>query len=780
MNFENIINVFNPYLTSSLIKYAVRPTTIWTLRSDSTLFVFKRSNLKTFSKFPFDGPDPSLAKISVDALGEKCVIFWDRPPILFFSLATGEFSIIQDIKTSFYPSAACWMPTTNGSSDILFGSITGEILSISSDENHEVKSLYTMPNGQLIRELHSHVNGDMKMIFVNIEEQILTFYGTSDIEQIFQKGPSNKVIVLFGTEQQNPNSKRIILDTYEGSIRLSVLHMLGVMSYVAQMDGNRLINYDQKVSEFDITNVVAIETCQWGFLVVFDKNILFFYESKPKASLPISNVRHISCDNIGLVLFTDEEIITISTKSFLHYIVHDAVKHKLFDYALYLSQNDSIRFYVLKKQIEKMFPEKVGKYLISLKWSINDIVKAVGLDSTATLAYLTEYIVNLPKTMKKQRFAMINWAFQLHSKFYPQMEQQFIKFLQDYGQEMPKEEIYHVLDEINFQNGIIEFAKVINDEQKIINQIIAYKDINDVLNYLASINNSKLISLTLQRLIETRKKEVIDFLNNNYLKIVTEDQLPLVSFVPETASQIFNEFTTDKTARTMMMISMCMNHLDDRIIQLLSRSKTDFPFLYRFSNYFECHQAVSRILIRLHKSKQAVRVALKFGSSSVHNFLASIKDTETQKDAWTEYVNNIKGEERDRAINRLIATNLFTFEELIDVIGDDSFLYEYADEMLQAVKKMEKDAETIYYRTHFHQVRAPDFPISYAETCRFCSLPLLGTKFVAFPCGHVMHKECLHKMVDEVRKHHPDDEIGDMESCPICGIISVETVLQPF
>lgn len=782
MNFEEITNIFNPYLSSKMIGFAVRPTTIWTLRSDSTLYVFKRSNPKVFSKFPFDGLDAVLAKISVDKLGEKCVIFWDRLPVLYFSLATGQFTVIPNIKPSFYPSAACWMTDSDGSSKILFGSITGEIMSIASDEDHSIEYLHVMPRGQTIRELHSHVINNIKMIFVNVDDQIITFYGSGNLKQIFEKGPSNKVIVLLTSDIQTgvEMESKILLDTYEGKLRLSTFHTLGVISYYAHIDGERLANYEQKISEIDISNVATFETCPWGFLIGLEKNILFLYNLKPKASLPIQNVKQIHCDYNGLVLFTENEIITITMKSFLHYLVHDAIRHKLFDYALTLAGNDSIKYYVLRKQVEKMNYDKIGSYIVTLKWKLNEIVQAIGMDTIPTLMYLIEVINLMPKTRTKQRLSLIFWTFQLFCKFYPNFDKQFLKFLHDYATDLPKSETYEILKEINCKEGIIEFAKALDDKQKIVNLLISNIEPTEILEYLSSIKDSHLISYSLLRMITSNSDKVKEFLVANALKILTIDQLPLLSLIPTVASTVLTDFSSDNLVKNIYMISLCMNHQDERIIQILKRSKPDYALLYRFTKTFECNQAESNILIRLNKPKQAVRVAMKFGTKFVNNFLAGIKDTAAQKAAWSEFVHNISGDERNKAINRLIATNLFTFEELIDVIGDDTYLYEYADEMLSAVKLMEKESETVYFTTNFHNVRAPDFPLSYIDTCHYCPLPLLGTKFTAFPCGHKMHKECLRKAIDEIRSLHPDEHIDDLESCPVCGMFSVETVSQPF
>ena len=52
----------------------------------------------------------------------------------------------------------------------------------------------------------------------------------------------------------------------------------------------------------------------------------------------------------------------------------------------------------------------------------------------------------------------------------------------------------------------------------------------------------------------------------------------------------------------------------------------------------------------------------------------------------------------------------------------------------------------------FPDVRAPDFPIGYEEGCCFCQLPLLGTKFTAFPCGHKMHRSCLEQYIEKIKQ----------------------------
>lgn len=782
MDFNEVTTVFNPHLSSTMVMYAVRPTTIWTLRSDSSICVFKRSNPKVFSKFPFDGHDPNTAKMSVDDLGEKCVIFWDRLPILFFSLATGTVCELSKINSAFHPTSACWITLTGNVPAVLVGSLVGEVLLVSSDEEHNCNVLYTFNEPLTIREIYAHVEGDYKMVFLLVNEQVYTFISQEPIDKVFSSGSFNKVLILGEANANTQIDHRLTLDTLDGCLRLSALHFLGIISFKVSQKSNGTFTFEQTIMEVDTSNATSFEFCPLGLLIVLEKNILLLSDSKPKASLPMSGVQYIASDEKGLVLFKDDEIVTVPIKGLRTYIAKKAVRQKDFKYALAVAQDDPIKFFVLQKQIEKMPQEKIGPYVISLKWTINEVASSLGLESKAMLFYLRELLKNvICKERKKQRVAVIDWVFQLHSSFYPELEPEFIDFIKTYGKEMDPKAVYNRLDEIGFDKGLNVFAELTNDNTKTVDNMLLASKKDEALKYIEKLrNNSEVVAETLIRLLITNHEEVKNFMINNKLKLTLDYSLPILAHMPSIAHQVVSNYPRDDLTLILLVLSLCINHLDERIIQLMNVNINKIDLILRFANSYNCFAAAARILVRMGQPRLAVRVAMKVSLGYTNTLLITITDTQMQKEAWMELLHIVAPEEREKALTRVISSHLFTFEELIDIIDDDAFLFQYSDEMLNAVTELEKDAETIYYAVNFRPVTANDFPVQYDEGCCICQLPLLGTKFSAFPCGHKMHTECLEKFVQKIREAHPDNEIGALDSCPLCGIHSVETALQPF
>ena len=819
MNLDNFITVFNPQLSSKMVGYAVRPTTIWTIWSDSSICVFKRSNPKIYNKFPFDGLDPYSAKISVDDLGEKCVIYWDRLPILFFSLATGVVTTVPNITSSFHPTAACWISIPGEPPAILMGSLVGEILMISSSENHESTYLYIFPETQTIREMYAYCEDDLKMVFLLIQEQVYTFISNQPLQLIFEKGPSNKVLILGETSENVIIDHRLSLDTLDGNLRLSALHQLGIISFKAYKRPNGTIDFEQTITEYSIANTVTFQVCQWGILLAFEKNILLMYNSKPKASLHINGVKFMHFDNKGLVLFAVDEIKTIPIRDLRRYLVYTAVNHKDFNYALFVAQNDPIKSYVLKKQIDSKPLSEVGSYIYSLKWPLNDVTQALGLNSKPTLFYLCEMIKHIPKEKKKHRKALVNLALHLYTSFYPDLEEEFLTFIEDNYEDLDQHIIYKRLSEISFTKGIIKYATIIDDPNTILNNMFLESSLNkneeenkdkqenqnpfpqeeennqnqeqidnknnsnkEIFQYLSELkNHNNIITETLIRLLKTNFHEVEQFLLNHKLKLKNAESLPVLIHTPAIAHYLISDFTKDPTSLSLLVVSLCMSKLNDRLIQLCMNMWTNLDFLFRFSSSFQCDAASARILIKMNQPKLAVRFGMKVGLDYCNNLLTLIRDPIIKKKAWIEFLHDISTEEKEKALTRVMSAHILTFEEIIDIISDDSFLFEYSDEMLSAVTELEKDAETTHYVTKFQNVRAPDFPIGYEESCCFCQFPLLGTKFTAFPCGHKMHRNCLDQMIEKMRIEHPEQAHFDpLDSCPFCGMFSVETSSQSF
>ena len=807
MKFDDFVTVFNPQISSEMVVYAVRPTTIWTLWSDSSICVFKRSNPKIYSKFPFDGLDPRMAKMSVDDLGEKCVIYWDRLPILFFSLATGTVSTVPNVTSAFHPTAACWISIPGQAPAVLMGSLVGEIMMISSTEGHESTFLYIFSETQTIREMYAYCKDDMKMVFLLIKEQVYTFISNQPLQLIFEKGPSNKVLILGETSENVVIDHRLSLDTLCGDLRLSALHQLGIISFTAHQRPNGTIDFEQTITEFSITNTASFQVCQWGILLAFENNVVLMSNSKPKASLPLKGVKFMHFDSKGLVIFTADGIKTISISNLRTYLVHNAVDHNDFNYALYVAQDDPIKSYVLKKQIDKMPISKVGSYIYSLKWPLSEVSQALGLDSKPTLLYLCEMIKHIPKTKKKHRKALVNLALHLHSSFYPDLEDEFLAFLEDNHEDLDPQATYNRLSEISFTKGIIKYATIIDDPEIIIDQKLIQcqstkEETNientqsdttenskeeqnytkkEVFQFLSELqNHNNIVAETLIRLLKTNFKEVEQFLLNHKFKLKSDESLPVLIQLPKIAHNFLSDYTKDPTSLSLLIVSLCLSSLNDRLIQLCMNMWTNLDFLFRFTSSFQCNAASARILIKMNQPKLAVRFGMKVGLDYCNNLLSLIRDQTIKKKAWIEFLHDIPPEEKEKALTRAISTHILTFEEIIDIISDDSFLYEYSDEMLSAVTELEKDAETTHYVTRFQNIRAPDFSIGFEEGCCFCQLPLLGTKFTAFPCGHKMHRNCLDQMVEKMRIAHPDQEIQPLDSCPFCGMFSVETSSQSF
>jgi len=753
-------------LNKVIISYAIRPSTFWTLCADSSLVIFQRNNPSIFSRYQFDVHDPKKAKMVVDNQGDRCILFWERLPVLMFSVYNPIFIEVPIVKT-FSPLCACWISESYENISFILGTNNGEVLNIFYDETYQTSILFVLPDPSPIYEIHLYLS-EIKIVFVFLEDKILSFSGRQSLELIFGNGPSNRV--LFIGKSPSSSINRAYTDSCKGMCRLSASHELGIISFTANDCSNDQVRFSQDISEIDIHQMSCFIVFSLGTLVALEKNLILMYKSKPKASIPISGVKFMSFDSNGLVFFTDSEIITMPLLKIKEYLVHLFLKQKDFPFALFIAGNDEMKYQVVREQMEKLPLSSIGSFLLNLNWTFHEISEFIGLKNYHFLLYLKALVKKLGEDKCRLRITLLNFIFHIHISLYPQYDSEFLGFIAEYFHSFQLEWTIKQFNEIGFVRGVESITELNKSTEECVNYYLSNNMIDKALELLPSILNSKKLNGLLIRVLRSDTSKVSKFVIQNKFNISLDTISSVLVHIPDCAAQIISGATIPISMAALSIWSFCLFKNEQSIITLLKRGVNP-SFLFRYCIHYDCFEAASQVLLWMKFPKNAVRIAHRVSYSYAHHLVETISDSKLQKEGWIQLIQLSIGEQRENLVKHLIKTSVFEFVELIDCINDDEPFYTFSEQMLNAVRSIESYQKETSFVTSFPPPKSSSYVVESKDACQLCGKTVLGCDFIRFPCSHMIHNSCIKTELESYKRK------GDIyESCPICGFISVSSI----
>lgn len=293
---------------------------------------------------------------------------------------------------------------------------------------------------------------------------------------------------------------------------------------------------------------------------------------------------------------------------------------------------------------------------------------------------------------------------------------------------------------------------------------------------LSKMNDQTKAAKFLTRLIKSDIEKVKRYARKNKRRIPMRSLLPVLAFLQPIAHEFVTEYMDDPETISLLVIALCNNKETNELVRLPAH-RFPLTYVYRFTTRFGCTEAAAKVLVRMGRPRDAVRTAHNVSEAFENLLIASIKNTEQQKLAWLELFAVSDAAKKPAVLSRIMATGLFTFEDLINIFDDDALLYEYGDDMTDAVRTLERGSEVVSFDTVFPETTAGAFQLHVGDCCPECLQPLLGTRFAAFPCGHRLHTRCLQRVF--VARTGGDGH-GFLDSCPICGMLALGEITKDF
>jgi hypothetical protein len=186
--------------------------------------------------------------------------------------------------------------------------------------------------------------------------------------------------------------------------------------------------------------------------------------------------------------------------------------------------------------------------------------------------------------------------------------------------------------------------------------------------------------------------------------------------------------------------------------------------------------------IELKQPERAVEFAFNsLPLGDVHKLLNGIADAGLRKRGFVRLLQMAAPQDRKATLRLITKTDLFSFNEIVAFIDDDDFVATIEEQFAAFVQTLEEKRAMVRYREVFGRKKEIDFVLKLDTGCDVCKMVLIGTEFIKFGCGHLVHRSCANEAITAAAKQLKGYAKPDVkDSCPICGFLAVIDAFAPF
>lgn len=752
MSFNNFCEILQLDFTCEILLTAVRPKTIWILRSNFELDIFERSNLKNVKKYMINQKPTKDVKMCVDSKGEKCIIIIARKKPLYFTTTAQTFQVVP-IPPSVIPLTGCWIEPEKSLPSFLLGDEKGQILHIQPGSNVNPTFLYRSPNGTPIIEIATMTIKSITYFVIYTDEKVITYSGSERIEIIFASGASPHIIFVGLPKEIQKN--RIFPQNL--SNKIGILIDYGALILHAFESGNKA-NFQQDLCEFNSPTKSYFAQTPYGILFADSTGIPVVYEGKARLTVPLPEVNYIYTDENEYIFTTSGDIIRFTIDKFKQFLCRTAIDQKDFEYANMLIRSDNS---IIQPVINTLQAKKANEFLNELELSINRGLQ-IFTKPEIKISFLCGKLARMPYRMIKDRYALAWFILSLFLSVLPQKIAEFKAFLQANLSLFPRQSLEAALYQTYYEDAPILLAELYGDVSKAIDFYMQRGDYEKAIEKLSDVNDQNTVVNILLRI--PRQDLVRDFILNH--SIDATKLIPILSLFHSIAPKSIGAQSRTPMIELLLILSHCINKDIQALNTAVTTRSLNLEKVISLSICFKLFEPASRALVRLGMINRAIATAHKGGLNLAYQIINTIK-SDLQKSAWMALLGVCSDEERSQIIRRIIDSKMFEFEELLPFIGDDEPICNFSDRIKQAVEKLQFEPNESVFQRKFRNPQIDAFVLHLGDTCASCHKVLQGTEFIHFPCGHSMHQDCLQTMYKKLKE--PFGKNGYLDSCPLCG-----------
>ena len=785
MSFTDFCNIVQLDFNGVVIDSAVRKNTIWILRDNFELIIYQTNDLTKFNNYSFNPVHNVTPKLYVDDDGEKCVILLGKAAPLYFTLSNPIFCTLE-IKKNFPSTCGCWVKRKKELPAFLVGSEKGIIAMLVPGSNRKPSFVFNSGKATPIHEISCTYNETQSFIYMYMESQLYCFHGNRGIEQIelmFADGPSKHFIPLVEITEQ-------------GKDRIVQLHDSNSIGII--MDDAALVlkpetigssfNLHQDLYEIDSKTISTFALSIYGTLFSDSTGIPITLNQKLQLTVPLPDVNTIYVDEFKLLFITSGNIIEFEKQNFMKYLCQNAISDENYEYAQYIMKED---FSIINQIISSISKEDAIRLLSTFSIPL-DIALNLFTDNSIKLAYFTGFFKRIHPKWKKQKYCIAIYILQLFCSIFPDKSNEFQQFLKDNYTLFEKQYLYKKVNELGWREGRVLLAELFEDNENTID--LQFLE-NNKAGAISTVSNPSCpISLVTDTLLRLGDEELVSnfIINHKYLKV--QQLFTILSVLPKPAAAVIGSHPYFQNTRNLLIISYCLNNDTNNLARIVKESWCDLDFEIRTCLWFKLYTSAALGLIQAGKPKQALQCVFHLGLDETLNLIHTRLPSHKQKEAYLYLLqlideNNSPKQkyERERVIDIISSSNLFSFEELLPFIPGDELLFNFGSRIKENVTKIQIPKEETIYSSRFRPPK-DEFVLKLQTCCDHCHKQLVGTEFARFPCGHIFHVACLKdsfiKLNESVYKDLESSQQNDNDlftkSCPICGFSSISQCTESF
>jgi hypothetical protein len=567
-----------------------------------------------------------------------------------------------------------------------------------------------------------------------------------------------------------PMRTRLSFGSGDTDCSLSTIIPLGVLTITATARNNRGVTYQQSYYQMDVRLAQSIQRTDFGTFLVKPQFVYCYWEPF-SIEIKIQGVVDVVLSGGELCFVKQRSVVTIPMDVFKKLVFERAIAKRAFRYALVLASDQESRRRALTELMKTMKSKEASDLLMSLKWDLRILLSVEDVDSAIVLFYLRAILDTLSDGDVCRRSAICHWVLRLHSMQLPKYGKQFLEFLEGAGKFCDQATVYRQLRSVGFTDGILRFATVQKDWNMLIQQFVELGALESIYDYLEQIKSHnqfvQIVTKLLAGPIRERTKDYIIGCRRPLDKLI-----PVLVRVPECVASMVSDSALIKespTVRGLYISALAMRQDDDRLVaHFLSGAASPFRLL-QCCRSSGCAKAGAQVYIDQKHPERAVQFASQsLPQASIHDLLDAIPSPELRKRGFVKLLEVSAQQDRKATLAFLMKSDLFDFGELVAFMDDEYYVAAMEDRFTDFVQGLEHKKNMVTYRQAFGRFRNVDFILGLDACCHVCAKRLIGTVFIKFGCGHMVHRNCVEEVIAATGVLHGVFKPAVTDSCPIC------------
>lgn len=754
---------------------------IWATLENKTLVMIDRSDYKKVQRIRLHQQQTSLPKLVVDKMGDNCAIIYENGDVYHVS---SEFFSFTELKYPRSSIATCgtWVEYSNKTSLILC-TARGEVLQIYLKSLGRCGFIYALPKPERINAI-TILTGEITFIFLLMQNRIIYFHGTESLEIVFSNGAANHYFML---SPGTPEIKRPI-QTAPNSDENCILvtpYANGIMIFEAvNTDNAAKVSFSQTFIAQNVREKLqTLDVIKWGVLVSYKSFVCFYSFSGTQAIVNFPDTHYVYGDEKELILCNGVQLCVTNMKIFREFVAMEAIEKGDYELAEFIGKGVIDIDKILFEKLIKMKPETASEIIMKKNFTLEQILVKFKGKSKILIACLEKFAEKVPKSKPKQKLVIYHLILSFYCFIYPKSKSKMVEFITKNKRELNFNKALNQLREFEIYEGIEALCDPKSDKESLIDLYIARRETPKIFEIINQEFDEQFIQHVLIRVLPFAKQEIGRFLEANRV-IRYSVLLPILATDPNFVLQGVTSDLPNSDTDTLVYMAYSSLGMDDRIIKKMSRGYSDAAFLLRTCMKYDLLGSVSRLWLDLGKIELAIEYAMKKDNKNgAYSIINSLYKPEERRRAWLKVLQLTANEDKKKVIDQMLKNKIFSFDELIEFVSSDELTAMYTDLLLETAEACMKQSEFENHKTYDEKPKHRNISLTFNSECCLCGEMLAGSSFVAFQCGHLCHADCVKKFYDYyVEKDiiYNTDPFSVEDSCPICGYVSISSIMESY